>query len=58
MLTFIGQQAGDRWESWKDSLHYLDYAVAAAIVVGLVYLVVRHRRRRNLGSGEVAGAEN
>jgi membrane protein DedA with SNARE-associated domain len=44
MLTFIGKQAGDRWESWKDSLHYVDYAVAAAIVVGILYLLVRRRR--------------
>ena len=34
MLAFIGQQAGDRWETWKDSLHYVDYAVAALIVAG------------------------
>jgi membrane protein DedA with SNARE-associated domain len=44
MLTFIGQQAGDRWESWKDNLHYVDYAVVAAIVIGVAYLVVRRRR--------------
>jgi membrane protein DedA with SNARE-associated domain len=44
MLTFIGQQAGERWERWKDSLHYIDYAVAAAIVIGVVYLIVRRRR--------------
>ena len=43
-LTFIGQQAGERWESWKDSLHYVDYAVAAMIVLGIVYLLVRRRR--------------
>jgi len=46
MLTFIGREAGDNWESWKDNLHYVDYAVVAAIVVGVVYLVVRNRRRR------------
>lgn len=45
MLTFIGKQAGDNWEDWKDSLHYVDYAVAAMIVIGLGYLVVRRRRR-------------
>src|SRR3712207_3185291 len=45
MLTWIGQQAGDNWEDWKDSLHYFDYAVAAAIVIGVVWLVVRNRRR-------------
>src|ERR687893_315377 len=30
MLTYIGKEAGDRWETWKDNLHYVDYAVAAA----------------------------
>jgi len=45
MLTFIGKQVGDQWESWKDSLHYVDYAVVGLIVLGLVYLVVRNRRR-------------
>jgi len=44
LLTFIGQQAGDNWGKWKDSLHYVDYAVAAALVALVVYLVVRHRR--------------
>jgi membrane protein DedA with SNARE-associated domain len=46
LLTFIGKQAGDNWESWKDSLHYVDYAVIAAIAIGIVWLVVRNRRRR------------
>jgi membrane protein DedA with SNARE-associated domain len=45
LLTFIGQQAGSRWDDWKDSLHYVDYAVLAAIVIGIAYLVVRRRRR-------------
>ena len=45
MLTFIGKEAGDNWEKWKDSLHYVDYAVAAAIVLGVVWLIVRSRRR-------------
>jgi membrane protein DedA with SNARE-associated domain len=46
MLAFVGKQAGDNWTKWKDSLHYVDYAVAALIVVGVVYLIVRSRRRR------------
>jgi membrane protein DedA with SNARE-associated domain len=45
MLTWIGKAAGDNWEDWKDSLHYVDYAVAAAIVVGAIYLVVKRRRQ-------------
>ena len=47
MLTFIGKQVGANWEDWKDSLHYVDYTVAALIVVGAVYLLVRWRRNRN-----------
>jgi membrane protein DedA with SNARE-associated domain len=46
-LTFIGKQVGDNWERWKDNLHYVDYAVAAAIVIGIVYLVLRARRSRS-----------
>jgi membrane protein DedA with SNARE-associated domain len=44
-LAFAGKQAADNWTDWRDSLHYVDYAVAALIVVGLAYLVVRRRRR-------------
>jgi membrane protein DedA with SNARE-associated domain len=46
MLTVIGREAGDNWEQWKDNLHYVDYTVAAAIVLGVVWLIVRNRRRR------------
>jgi membrane protein DedA with SNARE-associated domain len=55
MLTFIGKQAGDNWEDWKDSLHYVDYAVAATIVVGAVYLYLRNRRRKR--DAESAGGD-
>jgi membrane protein DedA with SNARE-associated domain len=54
MLTFIGKQAGDNWEDWKDNLHYVDYAVAGAIVIGVGYLVVRGRRRRREGGDPAA----
>ena len=46
MIAFIGKQAGDRWEEWKEHLHYIDYAVIAAIAIGIVWLFVRYRRRR------------
>jgi membrane protein DedA with SNARE-associated domain len=49
MLTIIGREAGDNWDNWKDKLHYVDYTVAALIVIGVVYLVVRGRRRRKAG---------
>jgi membrane protein DedA with SNARE-associated domain len=44
LLAFIGKQAGDNWEKWKNDLHYVDYAVIAAIVVVIAYLIVRRRR--------------
>jgi membrane protein DedA with SNARE-associated domain len=43
LLAFIGQQAGDRWTSWKDNLHYVDYAVVALVVIGVAYLLLRRR---------------
>jgi membrane protein DedA with SNARE-associated domain len=45
-LTLIGKQAGENWTDWKDSLHYVDYAVAALIVAAAAYYVVRWRRNR------------
>jgi membrane protein DedA with SNARE-associated domain len=46
MLGYIGVQAGDGWESWRDSLHYVDYAVAAGIVLAAAYLLIRRRAGR------------
>ncbi len=45
MLTYIGMKAGEQWEDWKDSLHYVDYFVAACIVIGVIYLLIRRRGR-------------
>ena len=52
MLTFIGKQAGENWEDWKDSLHYFDYFVAACIVIGAIWLFFRYRRRRGESEAE------
>ena len=54
MLTFIGKEAGDNWDKWKDKLHYVDYAVAAAIVVAAGDLFIRWRRNRNAGPTDTA----
>jgi membrane protein DedA with SNARE-associated domain len=54
MLAFVGKQAGDRWDEWKDRLHYVDYAVAAIIVLGAVYLFLRWRRGRGQAATEAA----
>ncbi len=44
MLGVIGREVGDRWEEWRDYLHYGDYVVLAAILAGAIWLVVRRRR--------------
>jgi membrane protein DedA with SNARE-associated domain len=56
MLTLIGREVGDNWEQWKDNLHYVDYAVAAAIVLGALWLFLRRRRGRgtDAATGEPA----
>ena len=44
MLAIIGREVGARWEDWRGYLHYFDYMVIAAVVLGVVYLIVRRRR--------------
>jgi membrane protein DedA with SNARE-associated domain len=44
MLALVGEAVGDNWEEWRHKLGYLDYVVLAAIVVGVIYLVVKRRR--------------
>jgi membrane protein DedA with SNARE-associated domain len=46
MLGIIGREVGDRWHEWEDKLGYLDYAVVAAILALIVYLVIKRRRAR------------
>jgi membrane protein DedA with SNARE-associated domain len=45
-LALVGREVGDNWEDIQKQLHYFDYAVAVAIVLGIVWLVVRRRRGR------------
>src|SRR5690349_8616221 len=45
MLALIGQAVGDNWEDWRHKLGYLDYLVAAAIIAGIAYLLIKRRRR-------------
>ncbi|MEA2443039.1 MAG: hypothetical protein QOJ12_331 [Thermoleophilales bacterium] len=54
MLTYVGKVSGDNWTKWKNNLHYVDYAVVALIVAGIVYLIVKRRRG---GTGRPAQPE-
>ena len=46
-LTYFGYVLGENWEKIGTVLHYLDYAVAAALVAGALYLLWRWRRSRS-----------
>jgi membrane protein DedA with SNARE-associated domain len=50
MLALVGREVGDNWEHWRHNLGYLDYAMVAAVIAAIVYLLVR--RRRGGDSGE------
>lgn len=54
LLAFIGKQVGENWETWKNHLHYVDYTVAALIVVGIVVLAVRWWRNRGRTTPDAA----
>ena len=54
MLTLIGREVGDNWEQWKDKLHYVDYAVAAIIVLDgdlALRALAPRAQRRSRGGG-------
>jgi membrane protein DedA with SNARE-associated domain len=55
MLALVGEAVGHNWEDWRHKLGYLDYVVVVAIVVGVVYLVVK--RRQSSGPDEDRPAE-
>ncbi len=57
LLGFVGDQVGRNWTQWKDALGYVDYAVLAAVVAGIGYLVARRMRARNAGTGSASGGE-
>ncbi|MFL5870834.1 MAG: DedA family protein [Solirubrobacterales bacterium] len=52
LLAIIGREVGASWEDWREHLRYLDYAVVAAVIAGIVYLIIRRRRK----PGDVAEA--
>ncbi|WP_354699834.1 hypothetical protein DSM112329_00092 [Paraconexibacter sp. AEG42_29] len=55
-LTLAGKSAKDNWEDIKNQLHYVDYAIVAAIIIGFAYLVIRWYRGRDGGGGTTSPA--
>lgn len=54
-LALVGRSVGENWEHWRHNLGYLDYVVLAAIVVGIVYWIVKRRRAGGPGEDEAGG---
>ncbi|MGO9249139.1 MAG: DedA family protein [Solirubrobacteraceae bacterium] len=52
-LAFAGHTLGSDWTSVRKVFEYIDYAILAIVVVGIVYAIVRRRRGR--GRGPVDG---
>ncbi|HYM45772.1 MAG TPA: DedA family protein [Solirubrobacteraceae bacterium] len=52
-LALAGQAVGGEWTSVRKSFEYVDYAVIALVVLGIVYAVIRRRRGRG-DTGEPA----
>ncbi|MDQ3911930.1 MAG: DedA family protein [Actinomycetota bacterium] len=46
-LTYLGYLLGENWEKVGSYLHYLEYAVASALLIGVVYLLFRWRSSRS-----------
>ncbi len=42
-LGILGREVGDRWETWRTHLHYVDYAIVALAIVAVAYYVLRRR---------------
>lgn len=57
MLGFVGEKVGQNWEHIQKRLHYLDYAVIAAVVVLIVWLLVRRRGQKPAKPPARAGAD-
>jgi membrane protein DedA with SNARE-associated domain len=54
MLGYVGYKLGANWEKIRPYLHYVDYLVVLAVIVLIVYAVLRWRRR---GAGRRPEAE-
>ncbi len=57
MLSLVGKSVGDNWEEWRDHLHLLDYAVLAAAIGLVAYLLLKRWRGGGGKSDEEPSAE-
>jgi membrane protein DedA with SNARE-associated domain len=50
-LAFAGHALGSDWTSVRKVFEYIDYAILVLVVVGIVYAIVRRRRRQDPADG-------
>ncbi len=55
-LGLLGRAVGRSWPAWRHHLEYVDYAAVAALVIAIVYLIVRRNRSDPGGRGPAADA--
>jgi membrane protein DedA with SNARE-associated domain len=53
-LAIAGHALGGDWKSVRKGFEYVDYAILALVVLGIVYAVVRRRRGRREPAGDAA----
>lgn len=54
-LAGVGYAFGKSYERFHEAWHYVDYAVGALLLAGVVYLFVRHRSRLARRAADPAG---
>jgi membrane protein DedA with SNARE-associated domain len=52
-LGLVGEAVGNEWKDVRKGFEYVDYALVALVVIGIVYLLLRRRRGRT-DSGDPA----
>ncbi|HEV3318377.1 MAG TPA: DedA family protein [Solirubrobacteraceae bacterium] len=50
-LAFAGHALGGDWTSVRKGFEYVDYVILALVVIGIVYAIVRRRRRGPVDGG-------
>jgi membrane protein DedA with SNARE-associated domain len=54
-LALVGESVGHNWTSTRKGFEYVDYAIVALVVIGVVYAVLRRRRSRREPASDAAG---
>ena len=57
LLGFIGDQVGHNWTHWRHGFSYVDDVMAAVIVAGIAYWIVRRVRTRQASGAQLRETE-